>query len=72
MTPAHVRERRLVDHVVAMAGAQKPNEVQTALRSGRREPGEVVVANLGAHPVPAPVPGAGVIDIDITGDFQAS
>ena len=61
MKPAPVREGRLVDHVVAMAGPQKPNEVQTALRARGREPGKMVVTNLGANAVHRFVPRPGVV-----------
>ena len=47
-----------------MAGAQQLEEVQPALRARGAEPGEVVVADLGADAVPALVAGAGVVDAD--------
>ena len=47
-----------------MPGTQQIQEVQPALRSGRGEPGEVIVADLGTHAVRSLVPRAGVIDRD--------
>jgi hypothetical protein len=64
LVPAHIAEGGVVDHVVLMPGTQQLQEVQPALRSGRGEPGEVIIADLGAHPVPARMAGAGVIDRD--------
>ena len=54
----------VVDHVVAVPGAQQLQEVQPALRSSRGEPGEVIVADLGTHAVRSLVAGAGVVDRD--------
>ncbi len=62
--PAHVGKGGVRDHVVAVPGAQQVQEVQPALRLGRGEPGEAVVADLGAHPVHPLVAGAGVVDRD--------
>ena len=59
---AHIGQRRPVDHVVFVAGPQKTEKVQAALGKRRTEPGKTVVADLGAYPVAAPVPGTGIID----------
>ena len=61
---AHIGERFGVDHVVAMPGAQQLQEIEPALRGGRAEPGEVVVADLGTVAVHRLVARAGVIDRD--------
>jgi hypothetical protein len=35
-----------------MTGAQQFQEVHAALRAGRAKPGEVIIADLGADPIP--------------------
>ena len=60
----HVVQRRVVDHVVGVAGAQQVEEVQPALAAGRAEPGEVVVADLRADGVGAAMARAGVVHRD--------
>ena len=64
IVPAHIGHGGVVDHVVAVPGAQQLQEVQPALRSSRGEPGEVIVADLGTHAVRSLVAGAGVVDRD--------
>ena len=54
-----------------MTGAQQLEEVEPALRGGGAEPGEMVVADLGADRVVGPVPRAGVVDADPGGTLQA-
>ena len=61
---AHVGQRRVVDHVVGVAGAQQVEEVEPALGRPRAEPGEVVVADLRAEAVAASVACAGVVHRD--------
>jgi hypothetical protein len=61
---AHVGERLIVDDIVGVTGAQAFEKVQAALRIGRAEPSEPIVADLGADRVAAPVAGAGVVDAD--------
>ena len=58
---AHVVQRRLVDDVIGVAGAQQFEEVQPALAAGGAEPGEVVVADLRADGVGAAMARAGVV-----------
>jgi hypothetical protein len=57
-----VGQRRSIDHVVGMAGAQQVQEVQPALRRAGGEPSEVVVADVRGVFIAPGVPGAGVID----------
>jgi len=59
---AHVGERGVVQHEVAVAGPQEIKEVQPALRRACAEPGEVVIADLRAEAVGRLVPRAGVVD----------
>ncbi len=47
-----------------MTGPQQFEEVPPAFGQGGGEPGEAVVADLGADPVASPVAGAGVVDTD--------
>src|ERR1700730_19120509 len=56
---AHIGERRGIDDVIAMSGAQQAEEVEAALRSGGAEPAEMVVADLGADAVRRLVAGGG-------------
>ena len=67
---AHIGERRGIDDVIAMTGAQQAEEVEAALRAGGAEPGEMVVADLGAEAVLRLMAGAGVIDRDPGGVGQ--
>jgi len=68
----HISERRLVDHIVGVAGAQQLEEVQGGLfGTGSGETGEVVVAAFRADGVAALVPGAGVVNRDEGGRLQA-
>ena len=55
----HIVQRRLIDDVVCVSGAQQVEKVQPALAGPRAEPGEVVVADLRAEPILAGVAGAG-------------
>jgi len=50
-TFAHIGERRVIDDVIIMAGAQQAEEVEAALRGSGGEGGEVRVADLGAETV---------------------
>ena len=68
---AHIGQRRFVDHIIGMAGAQQIEEVQAALAAGRAEPGEAVIADLRAESVAGFVPRAGVVDGNPVGGFQA-
>ncbi len=67
----HVGQRRVVDDVVRMSGAQALQEVEPALRPRGPEPGEVVVADLRAEPVAAPVARPGIVDRDPAGGLEA-
>ena len=58
---AHVSQRLGVDHVIGVAGAEQVEEVQPALAARGGEPGEMLVADLGAHAVGRPVPRASVV-----------
>ena len=64
MVPAHVGQRRLVDHVVGMTGAQAVEEVRARLRQAGAEGGEPAVADLRGHAVAPGVAGARVVDAD--------
>ena len=59
--PAHVGERRVVDDVVGVPGAQQVEKVQPALALPRAKLGEIVIADMGAEPVPPGMPCAGVV-----------
>ena len=67
----HIVERLGVDHVVVVAGAQQFQKIEPALGAGRAEPGEVLVADVGAVPVGRLVPRAGVVDHDPGRRLQA-
>jgi hypothetical protein len=58
----HVGERRGVDDVIVVAGAQQREKVEAALGAG--QPGEVGVADLRAEAIRGFVAGAGVVDRD--------
>ena len=60
----HIGQRRLIDDVVCVSGAQQIEKVQPALARPRAEPGEVTVTDLSAEPVLAGVTCAGVIHRD--------
>ena len=62
--PAHVGYRRLVDHVVGVAGAQAVEEVGARLRQAGAEGGEPAVADLCGDTVAPGMEGAGVVDAD--------
>jgi hypothetical protein len=47
--PRMLAQGRVIDHVIGVSGAQVIEEVQSALAGPRGEPGEAVVANLGAE-----------------------
>jgi hypothetical protein len=64
---AHVGDRLIIDHVIAVAGAQQFEEVEAALGAGGAELGEMVVADLCAKPIGGPVPRSGVVDRDPVG-----
>lgn len=68
---AHVGQRRRVDHVIGVPGAQQVEEVQPALARPCAEPGETVVTDLRAEPVGVPIPRPGVVDRDPGGALQA-
>ena len=57
-----VGQRRGVDHVVGMTGAQQVEEVQPALRWPGGEPGEAVIADVRGVLVAPGMAGAGIID----------
>ena len=59
---AHIGEGHVVQHEVGVAGAQQIQEVQSALRLPRAEPGEPVIADLCAEAVARLMPSSGVID----------
>ena len=61
---AQIGQRHVVDDVISVAGAQQAEEVQPALAGGGAEPGEVLVADLGADAVRAGVASAGIVDRD--------
>jgi hypothetical protein len=61
---AHIGERFVVDDIVCEPGAQAFEEVHAALRIGRPEPRETIVADLRAHRVAPLVARPGVIDAD--------
>jgi len=61
---AHVGHRLGIDDVIAMAGAQESEEIAAALRLRGAKPGEVGVADLGAHAVAGFVASAGVVHRD--------
>src|SRR5215472_4556869 len=71
-TLAHIGESLLVENVVAVAGAQEFEKVEPAFGAGGAEPGEVVVPDLGADGIGAPVAGARVIDSNEAGRLQSS
>ena len=50
-TATHVAQGRVIDHVIGVSGAQEIEKVQSALAGPRGEPGEAVVANLGAEAI---------------------
>src|SRR4051812_15801079 len=52
---AHVGKRLGVDHVIRVTRPEQFEEVEPALRRGRAEPGEMIIADLGADLVCAPV-----------------
>jgi len=58
---ADIGERLIVDDIVGVTGAQAFEKVQAALRIDGAEPGEAIVADLGADRVAALVAGAGVV-----------
>ena len=59
-TVAQIRERRLVQHIIWISGAEQIEEVQSALRSAGAEPGNESLP-IGAKPVLAGVPGASIV-----------
>ena len=60
----HIGERLVVDDIIREPGAQAFEEVHAALRIGRPEPGEAVVADLRADRVAPLVARPGIIDAD--------
>src|SRR5215468_5531408 len=64
---AHVSDRLIVNHIIAVAGAQHLKEVEAALGARGAEPSEVVVANLCAKAVGGLVACAGVVHRDPIG-----
>ena len=70
-TAAHIVQRRFVDDVVGVSGAQQIEEVQPALARPGAEPGEVVIADLRAEAVLACVARAGVVHRDPGRRLQA-
>ena len=67
---AHVIERRVIDLVALVAGAQKLQKVQPALGGGRRKPCETVIADVGAIAIARLMPGAGVVHRDPLGGLE--
>src|SRR6185312_13219369 len=63
----HIGERLGADHVITVAGTQEFQEIEPALRAGRSEPGEAVVADLRAEAVLRLVASPGVVDGDPRG-----
>src|SRR5580698_2161613 len=63
-TAGHISECLSVDDVIAVAGAQQFQKIEPALRAGRAEPGETVVADVRAEAVLRLVAGTGVVDRD--------
>ena len=61
----HVRQRLLIDPIVAVARAQQLQEVDSALVRGALEPGKRLVADVGHVAIVSPMPRAGVVDGDI-------
>ena len=61
---AHVGECLGIDHVIAVASAQQVQKIEPALRAGRAEPSEAVIADVRAGAVLRLVAGAGVVDRD--------
>src|SRR5215468_10514390 len=64
---AHVSDRLIGNHIIAVAGAQHLKEVEAALGARGAEPSEVVVANLCAKAVGGLVACAGVVHRDPIG-----
>ena len=60
----HIGQSFGIDHIVGVPGAQQVEEVEPALAGRGAKPGEMRVADLGAHAVARLVPCAGVIDAD--------
>jgi hypothetical protein len=63
-TATHVAQGRVIDHVIGVSGAQEIEKVQSALAGPRGEPGEAVVANLGAEAILSGVARAGIVHRD--------
>src|SRR4030081_504272 len=59
---SHLAVGRVIEPVISMAGAQQIEEVQPALRCAGGEPGEPVIADLGAEAILARVARTGVVD----------
>jgi hypothetical protein len=70
-SPAHIVQRRVVDDIVCVPGAQQIEEVQPALARPGAEPGKFVIADLRAEAVPARVTRARVVHGDPGGRLQA-
>jgi hypothetical protein len=70
-TVAHIGQRRGVDDIVGVAGAQQIEKVQPALARGGGEPGKVLVADLRADAVGGFVARAGIVHADPGGVGQA-
>ena len=58
----HVGDRLIIDHVIAVTGAQQFEEVEAALGIRGAKPGEVLIADLGAEAVGDLVARAGVVN----------
>ena len=61
---AHIGKGAVIQHIILIAGAQKIEKVEPALGLARAKPSEVIIADLGAVGVLAPMLGAGIIDAD--------
>lgn len=68
----HIGQRLGIDDVIGVAGTQQIKEVQPALAGAGAEPGEVVVADLGADAIGRFVACAGIIYAHPGGSGQAS
>jgi hypothetical protein len=69
--PSHVGQSFSVDHVLGVAGTEQIEEVAPTFAGRRAEPGEMIVADLGARAVAGLVARASVIDADPGGIGEA-
>ncbi len=64
LTPPHIVQRRLVDHVVLMACAQQRQEAQSGFRPACSEDGKALAANMGCYALAPRMTCAGIVDRD--------